>query len=134
MSERSTQADILLRCSIGDTRLFRNNVGQAWMPSRGGEVIKTRYKGQEGVIITNPIPVRYGLHVGSGDLIGWRSITITPDMVGQRGAGVCSLEVKSSTGRATDEQLNWERQVNEAGGRAGIARNVAEAGLVLDGA
>jgi hypothetical protein len=44
-------------------RLWRNNIGLAF------------YQGKY---------VQYGLAPGSGDLIGFRSVTITPEMVGQR--------------------------------------------------
>jgi hypothetical protein len=44
---------------------------------------------------------------GSADLIGYRSITITPDMVGQQVAVFASIEVKTPTGRIRPEQQQW---------------------------
>lgn len=88
-------------------RLFRNNVGGL--------------KDQQGRFVS------FGLHPGSADLIGWRSITITPEMVGQRLAVFASVEVKTPTGKVKPEQENWKQQVTEAGGLAFVARSPEEA-------
>jgi hypothetical protein len=71
--------------------------------------------------------VRYGLQPGSSDLIGWRTVTITPDMVGQRIAVFTSIEVKTPTGRVKPEQQQWLDAVQAAGGIAGVARSVEDA-------
>lgn len=94
-----------------NARLFRNNVGVAIYP--GGE------------------RVAYGLQPGSSDLIGWRSITVTPDMIGQLVAVFASIEAKASTGRLTKKQIAWIRAVNAAGGIAGEARSAEDAVLLL---
>ena len=73
------------------------------------------------------MPVRYGLQPGSSDLIGWRTVTITPDMVGQRIAVFTSIEVKTPTGRVKPEQQQWLDAVQAAGGIAGVARSVEDA-------
>lgn len=99
---------------------FRQNTGQAWV----GDVEKGR---GGAVIIHNPRPLQAGLVKGSSDLIGWRSLEVTPAMVGKRVAVFVAVEVKSRTGRATPEQINFINQVNAAGGIAGIARSEAEA-------
>jgi hypothetical protein len=44
---------------------------------------------------------------GSADLIGYRTITITPEMVGQQVAVFTSIEVKTPTGRIRPEQQQW---------------------------
>ena len=77
------------------------------------------------------VPVRYGLQPGSGDLIGWRTITITPEMVGQQVAVFASIEVKSATGRLRPEQRQWMEVVQNAGGIAGVARSVEDAQVLL---
>jgi len=89
-------------------RLFRNQVGQLPDPCTGR-------------------PVQFGLARGSADLIGWRTVTITPDMVGQRVAVFTSIEVKTTTGRLTPAQHNWLGVVRGAGGIAGVARSVPDA-------
>jgi hypothetical protein len=75
----------------------------------------------------NGRPVQFGLCKGSADLIGWRSVTITPEMVGQQIAVFTSIEVKSSSGRVKPEQQQWLLGVQKAGGIAGVARSVGEA-------
>jgi hypothetical protein len=102
-----------IRLDLGrslEVKLFRNNVGT--LPDRRG------------------IPVQFGLHPGSGDLIGWRSITVTPEMVGLKLAIFLSVEVKTPSGRARDDQINWAQVVREAGGYAGIARSIDQARLI----
>jgi hypothetical protein len=101
-------------------RAFRNNCGQAWM----GKVIK---RTADMIVIQNPRPVQFGLHPGSADLIGWRSVTITPDMVGKRLAVFTSVEVKTPAGKLRPDQANWQAQVEEAGGIAIVARSEADA-------
>jgi hypothetical protein len=73
------------------------------------------------------VPVRYGLQPGSSDLIGWRTVTITPEMVGQQVAVFTSIEVKTPTGRVKPEQQQWLDAVQAAGGIAGVARSVEDA-------
>jgi hypothetical protein len=106
-SEQSIQQHIRLTCSTGATRLFRNNTGTL--------------RDQHGR------PVSFGLCKGSADLIGWRTVTITPEMVGQQVAVFTSIEVKTATGRVKPEQQQWLDAVQAAGGIAGVARSVEDA-------
>jgi dihydroxyacid dehydratase/phosphogluconate dehydratase len=75
--------------------------------------------------------VQFGLARGSADLIGYRTITITPDMVGQQVAVFTSIEVKTPTGRIRPEQRAWMETVQAAGGIAGVARSVEDAKALL---
>lgn len=108
MSEAAIQQQIRLALSRAGVVAFRNNVGQYTDPKTGR-------------------PIRYGLGVGSSDLIGWTPVVITPDMVGSTVAVFTACEVKTPTGRATEAQLNFIAQVLRAGGLAGIARSPADA-------
>ena len=110
-SEQRIQQEIRLAISHGDTRIFRNNTG----------TLKD----------ANGRPVQFGLCKGSADLIGWKQVTITPDMVGQRIAVFLSIEVKTPTGRVRPEQQQWLKAVQAAGGVAGIARSVEDAQRIL---
>ena len=107
--ERRIQSDIQLAAN-GPARLWRNNTG-ALKDARGQLV-------------------RYGLCPGSSDLIGYRTITITADMVGQRVALFCAVEVKDR-GRATEQQQAFINLIQQAGGLAGVARSVPEALSIL---
>ena len=100
-----------IRLALGthpQTRLFRNQVGSLPDP-------------RTGRLVT------FGLARGSADLIGWRTITVTADMVGQRLAVFTSVEVKTPTGRVRPDQTAWLTAVQAAGGIAGIARSVPDA-------
>lgn len=123
MSEHRIQNEIRLAIS-GKATLFRNNVGTAWTGD------STTLK-DGSVLIRNPRILHAGLCAGSSDLIGWRSLTITPEMVGQTVAVFAALEVKSKTGRATAGQKNFCQRVTEAGGFAGIVKSPDEAKKTL---
>lgn len=117
--ESTVSARIALAIGALDgVRLFRNNTGTAWQ----GE----RLDHPEFLILRNPRPVHFGLCVGSSDYVGWRSLLITPDMIGERVAQFLALEVKDR-GVASAEQLNFVAQVQGAGGCAGVPRSAADA-------
>jgi hypothetical protein len=107
MSEQQIQQHIRLALSRGPVRLYRNNTGTL--------------RDQHGR------PVTFGLAVGSADLIGWRTVTVTPEMVGTQVAVFLSIEVKTPTGRLRPEQRQWLEAVQAAGGIAGVARSVEDA-------
>lgn len=100
-SEAAVQNAVRLEGAQKGVRLFRNNVG-ALVDSRG-------------------VPVRYGLandsaelnkRVKSSDLVGWRPVLITPDMVGQVIGQTVLRECKHAswhwTGDAHEQaQLAW---------------------------
>jgi hypothetical protein len=114
MSETDLQQRI--RLALGtrpDVRLFRNNTGTLPDPRTGR-------------------PVQFGLARGSADLIGYRTVTITPEMVGQQLAVFTSLEVKTPTGRIRPEQTNWLHTIKRAGGIAAIVRSVDDARDAID--
>lgn len=116
-NEAAVSAAIQLALGRGPVRLLRNNVGALQAP--GGRLVRYGL-GQSGATRVT----------GTSDLIGWRSVTITPDMVGQRLAVFCAVEVKDR-GRPTPQQLAFISAVQAAGGLAGIARSVADAAHIL---
>lgn len=106
MSEAGVQSAIrLVLGSSPGIKMFRNNCGMYQDPKSGNWV-------------------RYGLLPGSGDLIGWRSVVITPSMVGQRIAQFVSVEVKTPKGVVKPDQRLWAGNVLKAGGIAIVARSV----------
>lgn len=110
-SEARVQSLVRLAAPSRGMMLFRNNVG-----------VLTNERG---------VPVRYGLandskalnaNLKSSDLIGWRTLTITPEMVGKGVAQFVSIECKEASWRrrAGDEheaaQERWLTLVNSHGG------------------
>ena len=110
-NEAYVQNKIRLAVGHGKIRLFRNNTG-ALLDIKGRLV-------------------KFGLCKGSSDLIGFKTITITPDMVGKEVAIFSAIEVKDK-GKATDEQKKFIDIIQNAGGIAGVAKNVNEAKKILE--
>jgi hypothetical protein len=106
-------------------RLFRNNIGEAWL----GQAAKTK---EGGVYIKAPKRVIYGLRVGSSDKIGWTPVTVTPSMVGQTLAVFTAVEEKSlAYPTLTPDQRNFLDQVAKAGGLGYVARETAEGPVLV---
>ncbi len=97
---------------IPTLRLFRNQVGQLPHPKSG------RY-------------VQFGLAKGSSDLIGFKKVKITPDMVGKEIAQFVSIEIKTNKGKPTQIQKNWLNYIHESGGISGVARSIKDALNIL---
>jgi hypothetical protein len=95
-------------------RLFSNPRGTAWHSS-------DNFK----------IPISYGLAPGnkdlaSSDFIGWRTMTITPNMVGHKIAQFVSVEAKAPGKKAAEAQLNWLSLVQKSGGLIGLVQSVEQ--------
>jgi hypothetical protein len=103
-----------IRLQLGgrpDVRLYRNNVGAC--------------TDKTGRLVT------FGLCPGSSDLIGWRSVTVTPQMVGKRVAVFLSIEVKAPGAythpKRLASQLAFLDAVKRAGGLAGMVTSPEQA-------
>jgi len=118
-SEETVQVEVRLSAVKYEIQLFRNNVGV--------------------LVDTVGRPVRYGLaneskalneKIKSGDLIGWRPVFVTPDMVGKVIAQFVSIECKSQKKHARIEkaQMRWAELVQKSGGLALILSRAIEAG------
>ena len=118
MSETDIQEHIIKATKkTTDIRLFRNNVGNFFT----GTPID---KAHEIVTLMNFRRVKCGLHEGSADLIGWKKITITPDMLGKEIAVFMSVEVKNKKGKCSEDQSMWGKIVSKFGGISIVARSV----------
>ena len=116
MANAETTLQQQIRLALGtnpENRLFRNQCGALPDP-------------RTGRLVT------FGLARGSADLIGWRTITVTPAMVGTRLAVFTSIEVKTPTGRVRPEQQAWLEAVQKAGGIAIVARSVEDAVAIIN--
>ena len=125
---------IQVEASRQGLRIFRNNVAQAW----AGKLFKphcatSTIVRETDVVLYNARPIHAGLCVGSSDLIGWRTIEITADMVGSQLAVFTAIETKTQTGRLTEEQKNFIKIVNESGGLAITARGPNDLRKLLSG-
>ena len=133
MREHVVQNEI--RIALGrDAVLFRNNVGTAWTGAATKFDRRSVVTVEPGdVLVRSARPLHAGLCKGSSDLIGWRSITITQDMVGEKVAVFCAVEVKDGRGRPTKEQVHFINTLIGAGGLGCVAWNVEDAkkGLAL---
>lgn len=115
-----------LASGVGNIRLFRNNVGQAWVG-----VVKDRFANGT-VILDNARAFHAGLCGGSSDLIGIMPITITEEHVGKRLAVFTAVETKTSRGRLSDEQADFLRFVHTNGGVAIVATKDADINKLLE--
>lgn len=94
--ETPIQNKIRLKLSSQGILNFRNNTGAL--------------KDKDGRL------VRYGLCVGSSDIIGIKPVLITPEMVGQVIGQFMAVEVKCPNKKPTKDQLNFGEQVEKKGG------------------
>lgn len=127
MSEKELINKIQLEFSIRGHRIFRQNVGSSWV----GRFIKSPMRtsitvNPSDVIIKDARPFHAGLCKGSSDLIGWKKIVVTPDMVGKTIAVFSAIEVKYGKTKATDEQKRFVQNVNDAGGFGKIVYSLDE--------
>lgn len=74
-----------------------------------------------------------GLPAGFPDLFGFRTITVTPGMVGKEIAVFCGIEIKKPDGKVRPVQRNMLDYLQERGARAGIARSCEDAEQILSG-
>jgi len=109
-------------------RMFRNNIGQAWIGKSHKFTTRQQIWVKPGDVIIEAGRVFHaGLCKGSGDLIGLKSIIITPEMVGKKIAVFTSGEIKTDTGRVSKEQAAFINMVVNMGGIAFVARSEQEA-------
>jgi hypothetical protein len=111
-SEARVQSEVRLAAPAKRMRLFRNNKGA--LPDARG--VPVRF----GLCNDNPA---VGQRFRSADLVGWRSVTITPEMVGSDIAQFTSLECKPENwtwcgDKHEEAQSRWAALVTADGGYA----------------
>jgi len=102
------QVRLAVSSTCRDVVLFRNHSG-ALRDSKTGRMVP------------------FGLSPGSPDLVGWKTVEVTPDMVGMQVAVFCGIEIKTPTGRLREDQARWLQRLDDSGGIAGVARSTGEA-------
>lgn len=123
------ESDILklamMRASALGGVVFRNNVAKAWV----GVVTQ---KTEDLLVLRNYRVLHAGLCEGSSDAIGWKSIVITPDMVGKRVAVFTAIETKTpKKGQLSEEQCKFLRAAWNAGAFAAVVRQEADVDKML---
>lgn len=115
VSEADVNADIReWKKKHHNIQLFRNNVGT--------------------VALENGGMIRYGVGgPGGSDFIGYKTLVITPDMVGDRVAVFVAIESKRPGGNLTEAQEEFLRNVTYDGGKAGVVHSVEELARILGG-
>lgn len=119
-TESNIQQSIRLSASNNGCTLFRINVGTGI--TGNGQV---RHKNGD-VTVKNARPFSTGVPKGYSDLSGYKSVVITPDMVGQTIGVAVFAEVKTETGRIRDEQVNFISRAKSKGCIAGVVRSVED--------
>ena len=119
---------MLAFAAVGNIRLFRNNVGTAWI-GKSVSITKRQqvWLNPGDVVIQQARIFHGGLCVGSSDTIGFRTVEVTPEMIGRKLAVFMAVELKTKSGRATTEQIAFIKMVNDRGGIAFIATDEIEA-------
>ena len=114
--------------------LWRVNTGLGWV-GKGKPV-----RNPDGSVTLHgarPVTLGFGAPdgrpvVGASDLCGLTSVTVTPEMVGQKVAVFTAIEAKrTKNGRTTKEQLDFHEFVRGAGGIAGVANTPAVAQSIV---
>ena len=116
-----------IRVAVGaeqSATLFRANVGEAWTGTLAANNLNR-------VIIEDARRFRSGLPIGFPDLFGFRTLTITPDMVGKKVAAFAFIEVKKPGGRTSKAQEKMHAFLHRAGAIGGVARSAEEAVTLL---
>ena len=120
MAEKESEANLMkkIRIALSEANclVFRANVGRAW---QGDEVL---HVGESIVLNGQPRPFSTGLPTGFSDIFG-----STPQGI------FFAVEVKTGRRKPTEEQENFIEQVRSRGGRAGVARSVADALKIVQG-
>ena len=105
-------------------RIFRNNVGSAWIGKSKKFTKKQTVNVESGdVLVQQGRFFEAGLCPGSSDLIGLEAVKITPDMVGRTIAVFVAVEVKTIGGKVRKEQINFLGMINRFGGKGIICRD-----------
>jgi len=122
MSENAIQSEIMIELGkIRNLRVFRNHCGRGVT----GKILKGKAPGEW--IVKNGRMTTFGLAPGTPDIVGWETVTITPEMVGKEVALILFVEVKDLKGSLSEGQLNFATLARSMGCKVIVARSAEEA-------
>lgn len=118
MTESEIQKRVRVEASKQGFTAFRNNRGFAWQGAikKIGNMIQ----------LFNPRRIEFGLTNGASDLIGFKSIKITKEMVGKNIAVFSAIECKAQNGKLSEHQKNFLTRVKESGGISIVSKSEAD--------
>lgn len=92
------------------------------------------WRNQTGAFRSMDNPQRV-VHVGdkgSPDILSVVAVTITPEMVGKTVGVAVGIEVKTATGKQSEQQQKWQKAFEKRGGIYQVCRTPAEAIALMD--
>lgn len=131
MTEPRNEIDLMrrlqVRASSQGARLWRNQVGQGLLiRGRDREAIVKACQALAEKMGGSASRVTFGLPTGSGDMVGYVPKLITSGDVGTVLPLFACPEVKTKTGRLSDEQKHWRAFVESVGGAHAVLRSEEE--------
>ena len=139
MKEKTIQNQIRIDLSTKDSRVFRNHVGTGYSTyavTQALDAIYDPFLKKKIESILNKGFVSFGFGEGSSDLIGIKSVKVTPEMVGKNIGVFCAIECKSPSGNTSASRLEKQNKfinvINSLGGRAGFATSSEMAERILN--
>ncbi|MBF0140073.1 MAG: hypothetical protein HQL74_07320 [Magnetococcales bacterium] len=105
--------------------LWNNPCGNGWQ----GKVVG--HETPDRVTLHFPRRIAFGLTPGASDLIGFKSVLVTPGMVGQRIAIFTAIETKFGQEATTTDQDTFLEHCQMFGAITGVARSVAAASKIM---
>lgn len=97
-------------------RYFRNEVGEGWFFPPWAKFFDPEEKRY----------LRYGLSPDTPDVIGFETILITQEMVGQKIAQFTGYEIKTGNAVQTVGQKNFQNILESMGGKYKVVRSVGD--------
>jgi hypothetical protein len=125
--ETTVIKQVQIKASAKGWRLFRNSTGMAWQGrvTEDRPVLDSKGRNIGRVELVDARRVKYGLAVGSSDLIGWTPREYIDPETGERVTVAVFTAVECKTkgyGRTTEEQDTFLTAVAGSGGLAYLAR------------
>src|SRR5215471_14125963 len=121
-SEGALLRTLLITASEFGARLFRNHRGVHKLAQKDCQSCQ-----RFGATISA------GMANGAPDLVGWKTVVVTQDMVGSSIAVFCGVEVKRPTGKVSEDQARFLKALETAGAVQGVARSVTDLEAILCG-